>query len=131
MANKIPKISDDSFYVKRENENQSCKFAFLHLSDNASEIYLALFENWEVEEPIVYWWNEDEVDAYVESRRVIVEFIGEVYLSLYIKHGLEKPTDKPLWKIYEPIDCRVPSKWLSIVHKINRFNYFNYGIGEK
>ena len=119
MAEKI-EIENDVFYVKRMQEEKPCKFAYLHLSDNANDIFVAVFENREVETPTVFWWNEEEMAEFENSRQVIVEFIGEAYLSLYINHGLERPVNIPLWKSPQAINCAIPSKWWHVVKNIHR-----------
>lgn len=122
QKNEILEIANDSFYVKRESESQPCKFAYLHLAEEASDIYVAYFENREVEDPIVYWWEEENLSRYEKSRRFINEFIGEAYLSLYIKNKKEKPIDKPLWKTSQAIKCGIPSTWWEKIKNINRNN---------
>ena len=116
----LPEIVNDDFYVKRLQDDQPCKFAYLHLSADADNIFIAFFENRNAEEPVVYWWKEDDIKKYEESKRTIVEFIGEAYLSLYIKYGLERPSKEPLWKYSQSINCAIPSNWRDIVKEIKR-----------
>jgi hypothetical protein len=118
--NKELEIVNDSFYFKKESNCEACKFAYLHLSENGHEMFLAYFENREVEEPIVYRWEEDDYSIKENSRHFIVEFIGEAYLSLYIKAGKEKPVDKPLWRHTSGTNCGIPSKWWDKVKDIEQ-----------
>ena len=71
-----------------------------------------------MEEPIVYWWEEDDYSHNERIRHFINVFIGEAYLSLYIKAGKERPTDKPLWRHTQCTNCRIPSKWWDVVKNI-------------
>lgn len=109
--NEVLEIMNDSFYYKKETDCEMCEFTYLHLSDNGREMFLAYFGNREVKDPIVYRWNEDDFSINEQSRHFILEFIGEAYLSLYIKEGKEKPVDKPLWRHTSGINCGIPSNW--------------------
>lgn len=113
-------IANNSFYFKKESDCQECQFAYIHLSENAHEIYLAYFVNREVEKPIVYWWEEDDYSYNETTRHFINQFIGEAYLSLYIKAGKEKPVGKPLWRHAQATNCGIPSKWWYEIENIKR-----------
>ena len=47
--NNFLEIANDSFYVKKEKDCEKCQFAYLHLAENSKDIFLAYFENREVE----------------------------------------------------------------------------------
>ena len=110
-------IKKEAFYVKQEQKGK-CKYAYLKLCEDPNEIFLAIFENRESEAPTIFLWNEKDLTKYNESKRIIVEFIGEAYLSLYISNQLEPPTDEPLWKEVQPIDSLIPDKWKELVRNI-------------
>ena len=114
----VLEIVNDSFYFKKEIDSEPCKFAYLHLSENEHVVFLAYFGNREVEKPIIYRWEEDDYSINENSRHFIVEFVGEAYLSLYIKAGKEKPVDNPLWRHTSGTNCGIPSKWWDIVKSI-------------
>ena len=119
----VPDIKNDTFYVKQSQTSLRLKFGYLHLSEKVDEVFLAVFENTDAQIPLVYWWNEDDVDAKKESRHLITEFIGEVYMSLYIKCKFVEPTDKPLWEEVQLADSIITPEWRDIVENINRENY--------
>lgn len=112
----IPEIQNDTFYVKKLHSDKPCQFAYLHLADEADKCFLAVFESLETDTPKVYWWTKSDLNA----RRFFSEFIGEAYLSLYIKCGLEKSTDQPLWKTSQAIKSGFPSIWWNVVKEIKR-----------
>lgn len=116
-------IKTDVFYVKQSQRNEPLKYAYLHLAEKGGETFLAVFENADVQIPSVYWWNEDNVDAKEISRHLIMEVVGEAYISLYIKYGLIKPTDMPLWEEVRLENSGATSEWRDIVENINRENY--------
>ena len=121
--NKVPEIVNDAFYVKQEQGGQSLKFAYLHLAEKADETFLAVFKSTKEESPLVYWWNDDDVETKRESRHVIISFIGEAYMSLYITCKLIKPMDKPLWEHARIADSIIPISWPETVKNINREQY--------
>jgi hypothetical protein len=41
----VLEIANDSLYFKKESDCQGCQFAYIHLSENAHEIYLVYFVN--------------------------------------------------------------------------------------
>lgn len=118
--NEVLEIVNDSFYFKKDTDCETCKFAYLHLSEDGNFVFLAYFKNRDVEEPTVYRWEEDDHSINEKSRRFILEFIGEAYLSLYIKAGKEKPVDKPLWRNTSGTNCGIPSKWWDKVKDIEQ-----------
>ena len=124
-SNVALEIKNDVFYVKKEQENPLCSFAYLHLAEKADETFLAVFENTETMTPVVYWWEEDNVDVWEKTRQFIIEFIGEAYLSLYISRKLINPVDadKPLWGEAHLIESIAPLEWWNIVKNINRESY--------
>lgn len=120
LMEQINEIVNDSFYVKKGQDYLPCEFAFLHISEEPNETYVAYFKHRDIEKPIIYWWEKDDVSYCEDSRRFIIDFVGEAYLSLYIKNGLEKPVDKPLWRHFQCINCGIPSKWWNIIDDIKR-----------
>ena len=122
-SNVVLEVRNDVFYVKKEREKPLCSFAYLHLAEKADETFLAVFENTETKTPIVYWWEEDNVNAWEETRQFIIEFIGEAYLSLYNTRKLVNPVDKSLWSEAHLIESIAPLEWWDIVKDINRENY--------
>lgn len=122
MAEKniFPEIINDTFYVKKTRDDMPCEFAYLFLAEKAQDIFLAFFKNRETDKPIVYKWIEEDSSFDVRSRHFILEFIGEAYLSLYIKHDHEDTTDKPLWKRTQAINSGIPTKWWDLVNDIKR-----------
>lgn len=122
---KVLEIANDSFYVKKNLDCQQCKFAYLHLSEQAHDVYVAFFDNRDAKEPKVYWWEEEDLSINEKTRRIILVFIGEAYLSLYIKAGMERHIDKPLWRHTKGTNCGIPSKWWEVVKNIKRENETN------
>ncbi len=114
-------IVNDFFYIKKESGSQPCKYAYLHLSEQPHDIYVAFFENSKVEEPTVYWWEEKDYTCNEESRHFINVLICEAYISLYIKNKMEKPKEYPLWNHMQHINCGIPSSiWLEKIKNIKR-----------
>ena len=85
LMEQINEIVNDSFYVKKGQDYLPCEFAFLHISEEPNETYVAYFKHRDIEKPIIYWWEKDDVSYCEDSRRFIIDFVGEAYLSLYIK----------------------------------------------
>ena len=93
-------------------------FAYLHIDALSSNTFIAFFENLESREPKLYMWEEAEKgDKYNESKHVIVEFIGEVYNSLYMRFE-GKLADKALWRSPQCINCAIPLQWYKLVSDI-------------
>lgn len=122
QENNVLEIKNNAFYFKRVQEDQPGTFAYLHLAEKADETFLAVFENLDAAEPTVYWWNENDVDAWRKSKQVIIEFIGEAYLSLYVACKLIDPINKPLWANPLLENSIIPTEWRRIVASINREN---------
>ncbi len=116
----VLEINNDSFYFKKKSDSQKYQFAYIHLSENAHDVYLAYFEDREMEKPIVYWWEEDDFSYNEKTRHIINEFIGEAYLSLYIKAGKEKPIDKSLWRQIQGINGEIPQRWWDEIRNVKR-----------
>ncbi len=112
-------IVNDVFYVKKETEKDPCKFAYLHLSEDLDDVFAIYFENREVAEGKKYRWNETDSSDVASSRQFIKELISEAYLSLYLKKGIEKWPDKPLWKHTIGMNSGIPSSWWSKVKEMN------------
>lgn len=123
QKNEVQEIRNDAFYFKQLQEGQPLQFAYLHLAEEADKTFLAVFENTSASTPLVYWWNEDDVEAQKESRHFIIEFIGEAYMSLYVARKLVKPLNKPLWAIAHLDNAIIPLTWRPIVKSISRENY--------
>lgn len=113
-------IENDAFYFKKDPDCEKCQFAYLHLAEDAHDIYLAYFKDREVKDPLEYWWEENDGTHNSDVRNRIIDFIGEAYLSLYIKKGLEKPVEKSLWRNTSCINCAIPSEWWNKVKNIKR-----------
>ena len=120
QSNNELEILNNSFYIKKESESQPCKYAYLHLSEQPQDIYVAYFENREVKEPTVYWWVEKDYTLNEVSRQFINVLICEAYISLYIKNKMEKTTDYPLWNYMQHINCRIPPIWREKIKTIKR-----------
>ena len=113
-------LANDSFYVKLEKKGTPCKFAYIHLGVCSRQTFLALFDNSEVENPIIYMWEEEEKgEKYNESRRTIVKFLGEVYD--YLVQKIEgKPITDTLWHPHQAINCAINPRWWNIIDETQK-----------